>query len=106
MRSQPHKTDLLMRANTQAIAFLQRNIREVPKAARLKSAVPEPKLLEKCAFYKYPVGNIAACAAILIFTKMGVFSSIERVQQRSQQFVQQYYTTQIGQDLADEVFKG
>jgi hypothetical protein len=94
-----------MQANSQAIGFLQHRIREAPKAVRLKSAVPQPKLVEKCAFYKYPAANIAACAAILILTKVGVFSSIERFQQQGQKLVQQYYTAQIGQDLADEVFR-
>src|SRR4030042_5066513 len=48
VKSQPHKLDLLMRANTQAIGVLKHSLREAPKTQRLKTMQPEPKLLEIC----------------------------------------------------------
>jgi hypothetical protein len=105
LKSQPHNLDLLKRANSQAIKFLERNLREAPKAARLKTALPQPKLREKYASYRYSAANIAACIAIICLTKVGVFSSMERLQMRGGQIVKEYYAHQAGQDLADELFK-
>ena len=105
IKSQPHKLDLLMRANSQAAQTLKRSLREAPKATQLKTVLPEPKILERCARYRYSVANIAACIAILFLIKIGVFSSMERFQTRGSRLVQQYYTAQLGQDMADEVFK-
>lgn len=105
IKSQPHKLDLLMRANSQAAQTLKRSLREAPKAMQLKTVLPEPKILERCARYRYSVANVAACIAILLLIKIGVFSSMERFQTRGSRLVQQYYSAQLGQDMADEVFK-
>ena len=104
IKSQPHKLDLLMRANAQAIGVLKHSLRQAPKARKLKEARPEPKLLERWSKYKHSAANAAACIAILFLMKTGVFSSMDKFQTEGQKAMRQYYACQVGQDLADEIF--
>ena len=105
MKSRPHRLDLLSRANSQAIGVLQRSLRSLPKADRLRTARPEPKLRERCAKYSRSIGNAAACAAVLLLMRLGVLSSMARFQDEGQEAVKQYYAHHLGDDLADEVFR-
>lgn len=104
MKAKPHSLTLLMRANEQAIAVLKHSLRAEPRAAKLKTSLPEPKLVERCGRYGQSVGHWAACVTVLLLMKMGVFSSIDTFQAESQEVIRQYYTRQVGQDLAEEVF--
>jgi hypothetical protein len=104
IKSQPHNLDLLMRANAQAIGVLKHSLRNAPKAQKLKAMVPEPKLLERYGKYKHPLANSAACIAILLFMKVGVFSSMGKFQSEGQRVVKQYYDSHVGDDLANEIF--
>jgi len=104
MKSQPHELDLLMRANTQAIGVLKHSLRKTPKAQQLKVIQPEPKLFEKFSKYMHSATNVAACIAILLLMKVGIFSSMDKFQIQGQKVVEQYYVNQVGKDLADEVF--
>lgn len=104
MKSQPHKLDLLMRANTQAIGVLKHSLRRAPKARKLRAMRPEPKLLERCSKYMHSAANVAACIAILLLMKIGIFSSMDKFQTQGQKVVEKYYASQVGEDLADEVF--
>ncbi|MHC4203140.1 MAG: hypothetical protein ACYSTT_00700 [Planctomycetota bacterium] len=106
MKSQPHALDLLMRANTQAIAVLKHSLRLEPKAQKLEKKLPEPKILERWSKYGHSVANLAACFVILLLMKIGVFSSMEmnHLHNQGQRVMKQYYTRQVGEDLADEVF--
>ena len=102
--SQPHNLDLLMRANAKTIKVLKHSLRYCPKAQKLKKILPEPKLFEKCGKYKHSLANAAACIAILLLMKTGVFSSMAKFQSESQKVVKQYYASQIGEELTDEIF--
>lgn len=104
VKSQAHKLELLMRANTQTIGVLKHSLRQAPKARKLRTMLPEPKLLERWGKYRCSVANLAACIAILFLTKIGVFSSMNEFQTQGQKVIRQYYTSQVGSDLADEVF--
>ena len=104
IKSQPHKLNLLMRANTHAVNVLKHDLRNAPKANKLRYLQPEPTLLERFDKYKYSVANTAACIAILCMMKIGVFSSMEKFQSEGQKTIKQYYAAQAGQDLADEIF--
>jgi len=106
IKSQPHKLDLLMRANTQAIGVLKHSLREAPKAQKLKAMQPEPKLLEICSIHKHSAANVAACIAILFLMKTGIFSFTDTVQTQGQKVVKQYYINQVGKDLASDIFHG
>ncbi len=104
IKSQPHKLDLLMRANAQAIGVLKHSLRRAPKACKLKVMLPEPKLLERWGKYAQPAANAAACIAILLLMKIGVFSSMDKFQRQGQKVVKQYYSSHVGQEMADEIF--
>ena len=104
VKSQPHSLDLLMRANAQAIAVLKHSLREAPRAEKLKAMRAEPSLLERCSVYKRSIANVAACISILLLMKIGVFSFMDKFQTHGQQVIKQYYISQIGEDLANEIF--
>lgn len=105
IKSQPHRLDLLMRANSAAMRMLDRELRQAARARRLEEARPEPCLLERCAGYRGAITNVAACVAILFLTKAGIFSSFDKARTRGQAVMKQYYAAQAGEDLAGEVFK-
>jgi hypothetical protein len=104
IKSQPHGLDLLMRANSQAIAVLKHSLRREPKAQELEKKIPEPEMLERCNKYGHSIANLAACIIILLLMKIGVFSSMDQFHNQGQKVMKQYYTRQVGEDLADEVF--
>ena len=104
IKSQPHKLDLLMRANKQAVGVLKHNLREAPKAQKLKAMQPEPKLLEICNVHKGSAANIAACIAILLLMKTGIFYSVDTCQDQGKKALKQYYINQVGEDLANDIF--
>lgn len=104
MKSQPHRLDLLMRANTQAIGVLKHSLRRAPEAHKLKTKLPEPKLLEKWGSLGYSAASLAACITILLLMKIGIFTSMDKLQTQGQKAIKQYYARQVGEDLADEIF--
>jgi hypothetical protein len=104
LKSQPQKLDLLMRANSQTIGVLKHSLRRAQKAGKLEKMRPEPKFLEKCSKYSNSAINVAACMAIVILMKFGVFSSMNMCQRQGQKVIKKYYTNNIGDDLADDIF--
>lgn len=102
--SQPHRLDLLMRANAKTISVLKHSLRYCPKVDKLKKVLPEPKLFEKCSKYKHSLANAAACIAILLLMKSGIFSSMDKFQAEGQKVVKQYYASHLGEELTDEIF--
>jgi hypothetical protein len=104
IKSQPLNLSLLRRANEQTVNVLKHSLREAPKACKLRQIQPEPKLVERWSKHLQPVGNLAACAAILLLMKTGIFSSIDGFQTRGQKVIRQYYAKQVGEDLAEEIF--
>lgn len=93
-----------MRANTQAIGVLKHSVRNAPKARRLKTMLPEPKLFERYSKYKSSIANVAACIAILFLMKTGVFSSMDKFQTEGQKVIKQYYASRVGEEIANEIF--
>jgi len=93
-----------MRANAQAIGVLKHSLREAPKAQELKTAVPRPRLLEKCRSYGHSFANLAACLVILLLMKVGVFTSVDRFQSEGENVVRHYYANHVGEDMANDVF--
>jgi len=104
IKTQPHKNDLLMRANSQAIGVLKHSLREAPKAEKLKKALPRPGLFERCGRYGHSLANLAACVVIVLLMKVGVFSSVERFQSEGEKAVKHYYAGQVGEDMANDIF--
>lgn len=105
VKSQPHQFDLLTRANGAAIRMLSQRLRQSEQAERLKEAQPESSVAGRSAGSPGAFANVAACIAILMLAKVGVFASLDKARTRGEAAMRQYYTTRAGEDLADEVFK-
>ena len=104
IKAQPYKSDLLMRANAQAVGVLKHSLRQAPKAQELKKALPRPGLFERCGKYGHSLANLAACLVILLLMKVGVFSSVDKFQSEGERVVKHYYASQAGEDLANDIF--
>jgi hypothetical protein len=104
IKSQPHKLDLLRRANGRAIGVLKHSLREEPKAQKLKMVLPEPKLLERSIKYMRPVVNAAACITMMILMKIGIFSFVDKSQTEGKKFIKQYYANRLGEDPPGDIF--
>ncbi len=104
LKSEPHKLDLLMRANSQAINVLKHSLRNAPKAEKLKKLRPEPKWHQRYSRQAQAVLSAAACVAVIVLLKVGVFSSMNSVQKHGKTVVKQYYVKHLGQEVADEIF--
>jgi len=105
IKSQPHQGDLLTRANAAAIRMLSRQLRQTEEADNLKDGKPEPSFAERRAAHAGALANVAACLAILMLAKAGIFASLDKARARGEATMKQYYTTRAGEDLAREVFK-
>ena len=107
LKTEPHKVDLLGRANNQAIRILKHSLRDAPRAQSLKHKQPEPKWYQRCARYTHSIGNAAACLAILLLMRMGIFSSMNKFQDEGQKVLKQYYKHQLPDDssLVDDLFR-
>jgi hypothetical protein len=95
---------LLGRANAKAVAVLRRDVRDVPEANALKTAVAEPTLFERLRQCKGVLTQMAACMAIITLAKIGLFSSVQSAQTMGRQAMHEYYADRGGQNLADEVY--
>lgn len=104
LKSQPHRLDLLKRANTQAIGVLKHSLRTTTKARLLRNVCPEPGIFERCARYKRSFANAAACIAIAVLLKSGAFSSAQVFESKGRKAVEHYYASQAGEDIARDIF--
>lgn len=105
IKSQPHRLDLMMRANTAAIRMLNHQLRQTEAADRLQESQPEPPLVEPYSGHQHAILNVAACLAILLLTKAGVFASLAKARTQGEATMKQYYAHRAGEDLAGELFK-
>ena len=104
LKSRPQSLALLRQANARAVHMLKHSLRETPKAEQLQATLPGPTVFEKLAPAKSAAGSIAACVALVLLTKTGLFCSVRKVERGGQQLIRQYYATQAGDDLVDNVF--
>lgn len=104
LRSQPQSLDLLGRANAHTIKMLEHDLRDAPKARKLERSRPEPSFVERFGQYRSSVVNVAACIAIVLLTRAGIFSSLDKLSTGGDRAMRQYYTNHIGDDLTRELF--
>ena len=104
LKSQPHRLDLLMRANTQAVGVLKHSLRTTAKAEQLRNARPEQNIIERFSGYKRPLVNAAACIAIALIMKGGTFLSAQEIENRGQKAMEHYYASNAGEDIARDIF--
>ena len=104
VKSQSHRLSLLSEANSCAVKMLKHSLREAPRAHALEEARPEPSFLQRSAGYRHRVANAAACVAILVLTRSGLFTSLDRATAGGEKLMKHYYATQAGEDIAEEIF--
>lgn len=104
LRSQPQSLDLLGRANAHTIRMLEHDLRDAPKARKLERLRPEPSLGERFGQYRRSAVNVAACIAIVLLTRTGVFRSLDKACTGGNKMMRQYYAHHLGDDLARELF--
>ena len=104
LKSRPHRLDLLMRANTQAIGVLRHSLRTTAKAEHLRNIRPEPSIFERCSKYKHSLANAAACIAVAILMKNSAFYSAKTFETKGQKAVEHYYASRAGEDIARDIF--
>jgi len=105
LKTYPHQLDLLSQANTQAIKVLKHSLRNSPQAQILQKTRPEPKWFKRLTKYAHSLANAAACITILLMIRVGIFSSMDKLQSQGQESLKQYYAYHLGKDVADEMFK-
>ncbi len=105
VRAEPHEADLLKRSNAHALAVLKHSLRRAPKAQQLREAVARPRFLHLWSRYAHATVNVAACLFVLALMKVGVISTMDKVQSEGTRAVERYYASQLGRDMADELFK-
>ena len=105
LKSQSHRLDLLVRANDAAIHMLSRRLRETADADRLKIVDAGLSPAERLAGPQNALVNVAACLAVLVLTKAGICTSLDKAHSRGEAAMRQYYVNQAGEDLASEVFE-
>ncbi len=105
IKSQPHRLDLLTRANHAAIHMLSRPLRQAAEADKLDQAGPAPSPSERWTGSQNALVNMAACLAVLVLAKAGIFTSLDKAHTCGRAAMKQYYTNHAGEDLANEVFK-
>lgn len=103
LRCQPHRSDLLMRANSQAIRMLQREVRSSEKAQQLRHQLPKGGLLTAMGRYSQGVTNAAACLAILVLLRVGLLSSIDTFQRQGRQAMHDYYSRNLDEETVDHL---
>ena len=104
IKSQPHRLDLLMRANSQAIGVLKHSLRNLPGTRQLKEMRPDLAWYQRLGRYTQPIVNAAACLAIAALLRFGIFSSMDSFQDHGRDVLRTYYTNHLGQEAADDIF--
>lgn len=99
VKTQPYSPDLLMQANRRAIRVLKRNLQESAQAEKLRHVCARPSPGERLSKYTQSISHAAACLLVLVLLRMGIFSSLTKIQDQGEQFVEQYYTRHLDQDL-------
>ncbi len=104
LKSQPHSSDLLTRANISAISVLKHSLRESPKADKLTQTESTEAWRQKCGAHIVPLAKTAACLAVILIIKLGVLSSMDNFCKQGGNAVEHYYARHLGQEYADEIF--
>ena len=87
VKSQTHPMALLLQANRRTMAYLQRSVRELPAARKLQTQLPRASLRARLANLTQSTLSAAACLLLLLAVRTSILSSVDRVEQGSQQAV-------------------
>ena len=104
LKARPHDKQLLSRANTQTVNVLQRKLRKTEKAHTLKSAFPVLSVAGRIHLLRQSFAHVAACVALLLLSKIGIFSTISNSQLAGRRAVRHLYANHLDADTTDEMF--
>ena len=104
VRSQTHEIDLFKNANTKAVSTLKHSLRYSPDADKLKEFQPRPNIFNRNARLISSITNIAACLAIIILLKIGIFSSLDNFKQKGDESMKQYYAKYLDEESINDIF--
>jgi len=104
IKSQPHKMDLLMKANSQALKMLKHSLRDCPKADMLRVTTTRPNWIIRNHRLVSSITSAAACFAVVVLLKCGIFTSIEKSQKQGKETLKQYYSNRLDQETIDDIF--
>lgn len=102
MRTQVHGHDLLMRANRRAIAAMSYTVRDLPQAEVLRHAQPKFPWRQRMARYGQGLTHAAACLAVMLCLRLGIFQSVAKLQEGGQRMAQEYQANHFGDELNDD----
>ena len=103
LKAQPHRLDLLMRANKRALAMVTRTARDSTQAEAICHMLPKPTAMDWMRKYAQAAANAAACLLVLVLVRVGFTSSVSRFQRNSEQAVRQLYQQHLGGDGLEDL---
>ncbi len=104
LKSRPHAKHLLSQANSQTINVLQHKLRETDKAQTLRTTLPDPSVRDRIWLARHSLAHVAACVAVLLLSKIGIFSTIKHSQVAGHKAVRHLYASHLDSDTTDEIF--
>ena len=104
MKSNCHDRDLLGRANEQAVGVLRRDLRETTQAQRLRASQMRLGLYGRLSRFSRSAIGAAACLAILLLARFGVFSSMRKAQDQGHKMLHDHYAMYLDEEMTDDIF--
>ncbi len=104
IKSQTHSMDLLTRANAQTLQMLKHSLRECPKADKLRISAPRPNWAMRNSKHVSGLASAAACFAVIVLFKCGIFASMQSAKAQGEDTVKQYYSKHLDQETVDDIF--
>jgi len=103
IKTQPHKFDLVTRANNRAIAVLKRSLRQMPQAEAVCHMLPKPTFIERLRKHTQPVSAAAACLLAVVLLRTGLISSVSRLQRDTERAMRQHCARYLEQETLDDI---
>jgi len=103
--TQPLSPGLLQKANTRAISVLRRDLRRSPSAENLRTVEVRPDWTTRHRRVLDAAFGAAACLAVLVLLRIGIFSSMKEIEDDGRTAVQNYYAKHLDDEVMREIFQ-
>lgn len=104
LKNQPHRMDLLTRANIQTIGMLKHDARECSHAEHLRHLFPQPTFWSRMGRFSHSVQAAAACLLVMVLLRMGIFHSMESARDEGRQAMRNYYARNLDEQTLRDLF--
>lgn len=105
LMTQPLAPDLLQKANASALQVLKKDLRDTAPAEALRNVQVRPDWTNRHRRVLETAFSAAACLAVLVLLRTGVFSSMNEIEDDGRAIVQNYYAKHLDSDLMEEIFR-